>query len=77
MLVGTLPATMFDIPIVIRYTRHPSRIRTYAMCGRSEGGAPAMQRPEEVKLSRADGEALIERLETNTLNADDRRVLAR
>ena len=35
-----------------------------------------MKHPEEVKLSREEGEALIERLEGNALTADDRRVLA-
>ena len=34
-----------------------------------------MKRPDEVKLSREDGEALIERLEGDALSADDRRVL--
>ncbi|MFO1433938.1 MAG: hypothetical protein U1F76_28225 [Candidatus Competibacteraceae bacterium] len=31
--------------------------------------------PEEVKLSREDGEALIERLQANTVTSDDRRLL--
>src|SRR5215510_8214600 len=34
-----------------------------------------MERPEEVNLSRTDGEALIERLKGNALTAQDRRVL--
>ena len=34
-----------------------------------------MKRPEEVKLSREDGEALRQRLEGDALTADDRRVL--
>ena len=33
--------------------------------------------PEDVQLSREDGEALLERLERNTLRADDRRVLGK
>jgi transposase len=36
-----------------------------------------MKRPDEVTLSREDGEALIERLEGNALIADDRRVLVK
>jgi transposase len=35
-----------------------------------------MKRPDEVKLNREEGEALIERLENNTWTADDRHVLA-
>lgn len=34
-----------------------------------------MKRPEEVQLSREEGEALIERIERNTLSAEDRQVL--
>lgn len=36
-----------------------------------------MERPEEVHLSREDGEALIERLERNTLTATDRHILVK
>ena len=36
-----------------------------------------MTRPEEVTLSREDGEALIERLEKDALTAEDRRVLVK
>jgi hypothetical protein len=36
-----------------------------------------MKRPEEVTLSREEGEALIERLERNTLSAEDRRILVK
>ena len=36
-----------------------------------------MKRPEDVTLSREDGEALIERLERDALNAEDRRVLVK
>jgi transposase len=36
-----------------------------------------MKRPEEVQLSREDGEALLARLETNTLTAEDRQVLGK
>jgi transposase len=36
---------------------------------------PAMKCPDEVKLSREDGEALRQRLARNALTADDRRVL--
>jgi transposase len=36
-----------------------------------------MKRPEEVTLSREEGEALIERLERNALSAEDRRVLVK
>lgn len=36
-----------------------------------------MKRPDEVKLSHEEGEALIERLEGNALTADDRRVLVK
>jgi hypothetical protein len=35
-----------------------------------------MQRPDEVKRSREEGEALIKRLDGDALTADDRRVLA-
>jgi hypothetical protein len=34
-----------------------------------------MERPDEVNLSRQDGEALIERLQRDALTAQDRRVL--
>jgi hypothetical protein len=36
-----------------------------------------MKRPEDVTLSREDGEALLVRLEANTLTAEDRRVLGK
>jgi transposase len=36
-----------------------------------------MKQPEDVQLSREDGEALIERIERNTLSAEDRRVLVK
>lgn len=36
-----------------------------------------MKQPEDVQLSREDGEALLERLERNRLSADDRRVLGK
>jgi transposase len=36
-----------------------------------------MKQPEEVHLSREEGEALIERLERNALSAEDRRVLVK
>jgi hypothetical protein len=36
-----------------------------------------MKRPEEVTLSREEGEALIERIERNALSAEDRRVLVK
>jgi hypothetical protein len=35
-----------------------------------------MERPEEVNLSRKDGEALLERLQGDALTTQDRRVLA-
>ena len=38
--------------------------------------SPEMKRPEEVNLSREEGEALIERLESDRLSANDRQVLA-
>src|SRR6476659_180887 len=37
----------------------------------------AMKQPEDVQLSREDGEALLARLEANTLTADDRRLLGK
>src|SRR5215212_5150287 len=36
-----------------------------------------MKRPEDVELSREDGEALLARLEANTLTAEDRQVLGK
>jgi transposase len=36
-----------------------------------------MKQPKDVQLSREDGEALLARLEANTLTADDRRVLGK
>src|SRR5215475_6020356 len=36
-----------------------------------------MKQPEEVQLSREDGEALLARLEANTLTTEDRRVLGK
>jgi transposase len=36
-----------------------------------------MKRPEDVQLSREEGEALLARLEANTLTAEDRRVLGK
>src|SRR5512147_2428024 len=36
-----------------------------------------IKRPEDVQLSREEGEALLERLERNALTAEDRRVLGK
>jgi hypothetical protein len=36
-----------------------------------------MKPPEDVRLSREEGEALIERLERNALSAEDRQVLVK
>ena len=36
-----------------------------------------MKQPEDVQLSREEGEALLERIERNTLTAEDRRVLGK
>src|SRR4051794_16619443 len=36
-----------------------------------------MKQPEDVRLSREEGEALIERIERNALSAEDRRVLVK
>jgi hypothetical protein len=36
-----------------------------------------MNRPEDVRLSREEGEALIERIERNALNAEDRQLLVK
>ena len=36
-----------------------------------------MKRPEDVQLSREEGEALLARLEAHTLTAEDRRVLGK
>jgi transposase len=36
-----------------------------------------MKQPEDVQLSREEGEALIERIERNALNADDRQLLVK
>lgn len=36
-----------------------------------------MKRPEDVRLSREEGEALIERIERNVLSAEDRRLLVK
>jgi hypothetical protein len=36
-----------------------------------------MKQPEDVQLSREEGEALLARLEANTLTAEDRRVLGK
>jgi hypothetical protein len=36
-----------------------------------------MKRPEDVELSREEGEALLARLEANTLTAEDRRMLGK
>jgi hypothetical protein len=36
-----------------------------------------VKRPEDVSLSREEGEALLTRLETNTLTAEDRQVLGK
>src|SRR5215510_16327192 len=41
------------------------------------GRGGVMKRPEEVHLSREEGEALLARLEANTLTAEDRRVLGK
>src|SRR5437870_7278557 len=43
----------------------------------ANGGELTMKRPEDVTLSREEGEALLARLEANTLTADDRRVLGK
>jgi len=36
-----------------------------------------MKQPEDVQLRREDGEALLARLDTNTLTAEDRGVLGK
>src|SRR6476659_6407756 len=36
-----------------------------------------MKQPEDVRLSRKEGEALIERIERNALSAEDRRLLVK
>ena len=36
-----------------------------------------MKRPEDVRLSREEGEALIDRIERNALSAEDRRLLVK
>jgi len=36
-----------------------------------------MKQPEDVRLSREEGEALIERIERNALSAEDRRLLVK
>jgi len=36
-----------------------------------------MKRPEDIQLSREEGEALLARLEANTLTAEDRQVLGK
>ena len=36
-----------------------------------------MKQPEDVRLSREEGEALIERIERNALSAEDRQVLVK
>jgi transposase len=41
------------------------------------GREQAMKRPEDVTLSREEGEALLARLEANTLSAEDRQVLGK
>jgi hypothetical protein len=43
----------------------------------ARGRQRAMKRPEEVTLSREEGEALIERLEREALTAEDRQVLVK
>src|SRR5262245_55941502 len=43
----------------------------------SRGVQCARKRPEEVRLSPEEGEALIERLEKDALTAEDRRVLVK
>ena len=40
-------------------------------------GEPRLKRPEDVTLSREEGEAVLARLEANTLTAEDRRVLGK
>jgi transposase len=52
----------------------------YKLCDRtviSSSKQCIMKRPEEVILSREEGEALLERLERNALTAEDRRVLGK
>ena len=70
-----LPVAQLDIPPAIRYTRPPShpsngwRVETIAWM------VPRMKRPDEVKLSRAEGEALRKRLAEHAVTADDYQVL--
>jgi hypothetical protein len=40
-------------------------------------GEATMKQPEDVRLSREEGEALIERIERNALSAEDRRLLVK
>src|SRR5215831_315948 len=49
-----------------------TRASCYKLCGLERSRAP-----DEVTLSRAEGEALIERLERDALTAEDRRVLVK
>src|SRR5262245_37359767 len=51
-----------------------SRSLSYVSACQSGGG---MKRPEDVRLSREEGAALIERIERNALSAEDRQVLVK
>ena len=69
-LVGRLESWLLDVQPVLPIC---APVLTLSL---SIEGAPAMKRPQdEVTLSPEEGAALIERLERNTLSADDRRQL--
>src|SRR4029453_8165337 len=67
---------LLDIPDRIRYTRHPSRPLHASDVLLFVRVQSTIKCPEEVKLSRENGEALRQRLAGDTLTATDRRVLA-
>src|SRR5215510_9296382 len=56
----------------------PFKAESPLLCsGSAYGRGGAMKQPEDVRLSREEGEALIERIERNTLSAEDRRLLVK
>ncbi len=75
-VTGSIPlCSQVNVPINSRIEvaiRRPLAIHRQRFLITAKG---AMKRPEEVTLSREDGEVLIERLEKDALTAEDRWVL--
>jgi hypothetical protein len=66
---------VLDICNVIRYTQSPNLSQTHTRAVERKDGVGNEAPPDEIQLSREDGEAIRTRLIGDALTADDRRVL--